>query len=64
MAGLVRQPAAVKLHIRQSAGRFAWAGIARLGQAAILSTREVWEPVLHNVLQILHRDCHIGGLFE
>ncbi len=64
MACLVRQPSAVGLYIQQPAGRFVWAGIARLGRAVILKSREVQEPVLHNVLQILHRDCRVSGLLE
>ena len=63
MAGFIRQPAAVGLY-RAVSWPLIWAGIARLGRAAILKTREVQEPALHNVLQIMHRDCRLGGLFE
>ena len=52
MAGLVRQPAAEYAAHTGSQLAAVWAGIIRLGRAAILKAREVQEPALHRVLQL------------
>ena len=64
MAGLVRQPAAEYAAHTGNQLAAVWAGIIRLGRAAILKAREVQEPAFTQSVAIMHRVCRLGGLFE